>query len=155
MYTKIHTMNTKNFKEEKRASLVRTLEIPKTTRAIILAYIYDEEIRDFLREATLAIGVKLLEAQDASYIEWADAFITDNSEVPLRELIENVVVPIVPKDIAVFKNLSEFNPMKFEGNAFIFEEVNKFQMFEKIVRYLENIRYPWDKRTLLQNVAKA
>ena len=145
-------MNTKNFKEEKRASLVRTLEIPKTTRAIILAYIRDEDIRSFLREATLAIGVKLIEAQDISYIEWSDAFIADHSEVPLKELIENVVVPIVPKDIVPFKNFSEFNPMKFEGNAFLFEEVNKFQMFEKIVRYLENIRYPGDKRTLLQNI---
>ena len=70
----------------------------------------------------------------------------------MKELIENVVVPIVPKDIVPFKNFSEFNPMKFEGNAFLFEEVNKFQMFEKIVRYLENIRYPGDKRTLLQNI---
>jgi hypothetical protein len=44
--------------------------------------------------------------------------------------------------------------MKFEGNAFLFEEKNEFQMFASLVRYLENIRYPGDRKTLLNNVVE-
>jgi hypothetical protein len=66
--------------------------------------------------------------------------------------MQNAVVPIVPITNPLSKKFSEFNPMKFEGNAFLFEPVNQYQMFAAIVRYLENVRYPGDKRTLLQNV---
>jgi hypothetical protein len=47
---------------------------------------------------------------------------------------------------------TEFNPMKFEGNSFLFESADKYQIFASIVRYLENVKYPGDKRTLLQNI---
>ena len=42
--------------------------------------------------------------------------------------------------------------MKFEGNAFLFDAVDKFQIFAALIRYLENIKYPGDKRTLLKNL---
>jgi hypothetical protein len=45
--------------------------------------------------------------------------------------------------------------MKFEGNAFLFEKVDEYQMFASLVRYLENVRYPGDKRTLLKNVSES
>jgi hypothetical protein len=44
--------------------------------------------------------------------------------------------------------------MKFEGNAFLFATADKYLIFEKLIRYLENIRYAGDKRTLLGNVEK-
>jgi len=44
--------------------------------------------------------------------------------------------------------------MKFDGNAFLFEKVDEYQMFAALVRYLENVRYPGDKRTLLKNVSE-
>lgn len=44
--------------------------------------------------------------------------------------------------------------MKFEGNAFLFDPANQFQMFAALVRYLENVRYPGDKRTLVKNVSE-
>jgi hypothetical protein len=42
--------------------------------------------------------------------------------------------------------------MKFEGNSFLFDHVDKYQVFAALVRYLENVKYPGDKRTLLKNV---
>jgi hypothetical protein len=66
--------------------------------------------------------------------------------------MQSAIVPIVPVETPVSKKFSEFNPMKFEGNAFLFDPVNQYQMFAAIVRYLENVRYPGDKRILLQNV---
>jgi hypothetical protein len=44
--------------------------------------------------------------------------------------------------------------MKFEGNAFLFDEKNEYQIFAALIRFLENVRYPGDKKTLLQNVMK-
>ncbi len=150
------TPNIKNQKEEKRAALLRSLALPKTTRAIIVSYVHDETLMISLRDACEAIGVKLVTGIDETVIAWADAFITDQLDetVPLKDLMKNHVVPILPQSEEHAKTFIEFNPMKFEGNAFLFESVNIYTLFEKVVRYLENIRYPWDKRTLLQNIEK-
>jgi hypothetical protein len=87
-------------------------------------------------------------------IAGADIWITDviDDTIPVAELAQHRVVPVVPASQS--KVFAEFDPMKFEGNAFIFDSVNQFQMFEKLIRALENMRYAGDKRMLLQNVEK-
>lgn len=84
----------------------------------------------------------------------ADIWITDvlREDIPLQVLSQQRVVPVIP--LSSDKNFSEFDPMKFEGNAFLFEKANQFQMLEKLIRALENMRYAGDKRMLLQNVEK-
>lgn len=42
--------------------------------------------------------------------------------------------------------------MQFEGNAFIYETLETFPLFEKIIRAFENMRYAGDRRVLLKNV---
>jgi hypothetical protein len=144
--------NLKNYKEEQRAALMRSLSLAKTTRALVIAYISDAEIRAFIDEATRSIDVILLEDSEINR-KWADAFITDSwSLVPKDELMKAVVVPIGPTLGAKEIGLAEFNPMKFEGNAFLFEQADRYQMFAALVRYLENVKYPGDKRTLLKNI---
>jgi hypothetical protein len=149
--------NLKNQKEEKHAALVRSLGLAKTVRAIVLSYIQDKEIEGFMIIACDAIWVKLLTSSDALSTEWADAYITDilDDHVPVATLIENAVVPIIPTQSSYSARFSEFNPMKFEGNAFLFDPANQFQMFAALVRYLENVRYPGDKRTLVKNVSES
>ncbi len=134
---------------------MRTLALPKSTRAVILSYVEDADILEFLSLATDAIWVKLITHIDDLAREGADGFVTDilTEKVPRAALMKNGIVPIVPWVWAEKYGLTEFNPMKFEGNAFLFEQPNMYQIFASIVRYLENVRYPWDKRTLLQNVA--
>lgn len=90
--------NLKNQKEEKHALLMRTLALPKATRAIILSYIEDADILSFMRIATDAIGVKLITDIDDLAQEGADAFITDiqTEKVPRVSLMKNGIVPIVP-----------------------------------------------------------
>ncbi len=148
--------NLKNQKEEKHALLVRTLALPRTTRAVVLSYIVDIEIASFMDVACEAIGVKLISSIDNLAQEWADAFITDifTENIPTADLMKNGIIPIIPTENPLKKSLMEFNPMKFEWNAFLFEKTDKFQMFATLVRYLENIRYPGDKRVFLQNVGK-
>lgn len=69
-------------------------------------------------------------------------------------LVQAGVTPILPKKNAFGSNFSEFDPMKFTGNAFLFESTESYHILEKLVRYLENVRYPGDRRTLLKNLEK-
>ena len=88
-------------------------------------------------------------------MEPCDACITDGrGSMDLVNLMKHSIVPIVPRIHPLVLSLREFDPMKFEGNAFIYESENPYLIFEKLIRYLENVRYVGDKRTLLNNVGK-
>ena len=146
--------NPKNQKEEARSILLRHLWLPKGTRATVLSYIQDSEILSFMQSACQAIWVTLITTIDQMSMAGADIWITDviDDAIPLIELAQHRVVPVIP--VSGSKQFAEFDPMKFEGNAFIFEGESQFQMFEKLIRALENMRYAGDKRMLLANVEK-
>ncbi|MBC7503390.1 hypothetical protein H7169_00250 [Candidatus Gracilibacteria bacterium] len=148
------TTNPKNKKEEARSVLLRHLGLPKGTRATVISYIRDPEISSFISIACNSIGVTLITEIDNISLSGADIWITDllDESIPFLTLAQNRVVPIVP--VSSSKQFSEFDPMRFEGNAFIFQSVDQFQIFEKLVRALENMRYAGDKRILLANVEK-
>jgi hypothetical protein len=106
-------------------------------------------------EETAQIGDTIIKIADF-YDEEVDIAIGN-----IQKMIEPIILAVMAVvigfiAIGIFQPIMNlagtFNPMKFEGNAFIFEEATSYLMFEKLVRYLENIRYPWDKRTLLQNL---
>ena len=147
-------INPKNQKEEARTVLLRHLGLPKSTRATVISYIKDPQIHSFLSIACQSIGVTLITDIDNISLSGADIWITDTIDdtIPLLALAQNRVVPVVP--LSNSKQFSEFDPMRFEGNAFIFEQVNQFQIFEKLIRALENMRYSGDRRLLLANVEK-
>ena len=147
-------INLKNKKVDGRNILLRQLGLPKWTRATVLSYISDPQILGFFHDACEAIGVTLITTIDDVTIAWADVWITDcfNETIPMQKLSEQCVVPVIP--VSTNRAFSEFDPMKFEWNAFIFDKVDSFQMFEKLIRALENMRYAGDKRMLLQNVEK-
>jgi hypothetical protein len=69
-------------------------------------------------------------------------------------LVQATVVPILPIKNNFATNFSEFDPMKFSGNAFLFEQTDIYHIFEKLIRFLENIRYAGDRRTLMENLKK-
>lgn len=147
-------INKKNTKDEARSILLRHLELPKATRAVIVSYIKNPEIFHFLKNACDSIGVFLISNMNEAVLAGADIWITDvlDDSIPIQELSQKRIVPIIPM-IPVYKDIfSEFDPMKFTGNAFIFQSIDQFQMFEKIIRALENMRYAGDKRMLLENV---
>lgn len=148
------TINSKNKKEELRSLLLHNRSLPKNTRAIVLSYIQNPEILEFFRVACEAIWVVFIVDIDDTATSGSDIWITDmiNDTIPLEILCKNHVIPVVPWELQYKKIFMEFDPMKFEWNAFIFEKKNQFQMFEKLIRAIENMRYAGDKRTLLQNV---
>lgn len=147
-------INPKNQKEEARATLLRHLGLPKGTWITLISYIQDEEILEFFHSACAALGIILLKNNEDISLQGADVWITDSidSSIPISLLCKNGVIPVVPLQQNKDSVWNEFNPMKFEWNAFLFKELNQFQMFASLIRAIENMRYPGDKRMLLQNV---
>ena len=144
-------------KEQKRDLLQRHLGASKKTRAIIITDIADSMIDAFLQNGADILDVTIVSRSSVppDLQSGADAYISDSTDqATLCTLMREQIVPIVPSSLADSMKLSEFNPMKFEGNAFLFDSLSVYTVFEKLVRYLENIRYPGDKRTLLQNLEK-
>jgi len=144
-------------KEQKRDLLQRHLGASKKTRSIILTDIEDSMIDAFLQNGADILDVTIVSRSSipAELLGGADAYITDSTDPTVtHSMVREQIIPIIPLSLADSMKLSEFNPMKFEGNAFIFDTVSVYTVFEKLVRYLENIRYPGDKRTLLQNLEK-
>ena len=147
-------------KEEHRHSLLRNLGFPPKTRALILMDISDSTIREFLQRvgAELSISFVLSDGsltEKSQYLAF-DAFISDEKSgfLDMISLVQSGVTPILPKQNAFVSNFTECDPMKFTGNAFLFDTIEPYHIFEKIIRYLENIRYPGDKRTLSKNLEK-
>jgi len=146
---------TPNQKEQKRESVIRKFGFPKSIRAVVLLDIQDESIQKFLREAATVLNIGIIDTYSDEDMAGYDACITDGlGELNLVNLTKASVVSILPKNHPLIASFSEFDPMKFEGNAFIYDSLNPYLVFEKLIRYLENIRYAGDRRTLLNNVAK-
>ena len=145
-------------KEEVRSQIVHAHTLPPRTRAVILLDISDESITTFIERAGEAIWVSCirLDTFDVGHLVGVDALISDrkSQKLDLIAAMQHGVVPILPVENDFPKTFSEFDPMKFEGNAFLFTKIDPYLIFEKLVRYLENIRYTGDKRTLLTNVTK-
>ncbi|MDD2694035.1 MAG: hypothetical protein PHY14_03815 [Candidatus Gracilibacteria bacterium] len=146
---------TLNQKEQKREALLRKFAFPKSVRAVILLDIRDDVIHSFIMDASRVLNIGIIESDSEEDMSACDACITDGlGELNLINLTKSSVVSILPKNHPLIGSFSEFDPMKFEGNAFIYDSLNPYLVFEKLIRYLENIRYAGDKRTLLNNVAK-
>lgn len=144
-----------NPKAQARTQIEKQYGFPSTLRAVVLVAIHDESTRDFIRTAAswLQTGC-VFEVNDLTILG-ADACILDDlTDFPLIPFVQNGGVPILSQKHPLALSFAEFDPMRFEGNAFLFRESNQYLIFEKLVRYLENIRYAGDKRTLLSNIAK-
>ena len=144
-------------KEKKvaKTKILKQYNFPKNSRAVILNLISDENLKNFVTNACEEIGVAVidsLETFDKDLIIGADAIVSEKIEKDSEfdEILQAAVTPIFP--IESEYDLEEFNPMKFEGNAFLFHENKPFQIFEKICRMLENLNYVGDRRMLIKNL---
>lgn len=131
----------------------------KKCRVILLNYIKNPELKAKIDEACQAIGIFVLDGieiiegiSSEEFFGAIDACVTDESEktAELDLIFMEKIMPIFPSQ-SEYK-LTEFNPMKFEGNAFLFDENNFYKIFEKICRMLENSQYAGDRRTIIKNL---
>ena len=100
-------------------------------------------------------NVAWAEKINQNMLHWFDFFVYDNEDddVDVVKFMSHWIVPIMPEKNTYSRILKEFNPMKFEWNGFFWKKDSPYCIFEKIVCYLENIKFPEDKRILQKNVA--
>lgn len=141
-------------KKTTNAKILKEHSADKATRAVIFNAIENSEISEFIENACKEIGVLCLKNIPDEKIFGIDAFVSDSTKKSetIEKFLKNFVTPILPSTSTY--ELSEFNPMKFAGNAFLFEENKKFLIFEKICRMLENMNYPGDRRVLVRNISE-
>ncbi len=84
------------------------------------------------------------------FVIWDDR----HAGLDLVGAVSRGAVPVLPEKNAFSGEFRQFDPMNFEGNAFIYREENPFLMFAAAVAYLENSKFPEDRRILLKNVLK-
>lgn len=82
------------------------------------------------------------------FVIWDD----QHSGLDLVEAMSAGVVPVVPEKNAFSGMLTQFDPMQFSGNSFLFKQADPFLMFAASVGYLENAKFPEDRRILTKNV---
>ena len=99
-------------------------------------------------------NIVITKKYEAHLISGFDFVITDNDCENLNNFLKNGVVPIIAKDNYLSSLLSEFNPMKNEGNAFLYDKNNEWCVFHALTRYMENAKFPFDNRNLVKNVLK-
>lgn len=135
-------------------------------------HIADEATRDFILEGLSAIGVAniVVGPVEVSGRRYAGArnqlnenefyafdFLVYDGESEGVDIVKFMKAGVVPvtSDRNVFAGVfKDFNPMKFEGNGFFFKSNNPYCIFEKVVSYLENVKFPEDRRILLKHVVE-
>lgn len=124
----------------------------KTIRAIIVLQLSDNELQKALFDACKSIRVMCLDSwNNVQELSAIDAFLTNCcDESDLEKCFQYGIAPIFASNCS--EKITEFNPMKFTGNGFIFEKNELFVIFEKICRFLENSSYAGDRRMLLKNI---
>ncbi len=160
----------RSLKESAKAQIRENFAIPKSIPSLALVSIEDEAQRNFLLEGLSAIGIAAVALHVDSVPElkhvgamkrlhpnelYAFDFVVfdgKDENVDLVKCMKSGIVPIVSQKNVFAGILKEFNPMKFEGNAFLFKDDNPFCMFAQSVSYLENVKFPEDRRVLMKNV---
>ncbi len=157
-------------KNNAKKRLLDKYRFPKTTRYISCIDLHDSKTRDFIIQWLADLGVvvfitgktssksllvKTVEKFDAEVLDGCDFLVSDAKTNPahITACILAGIVPIIPKNTPFKSMFSQFDPMQFTGNSFIYEG-GQYQIFASIVALLENIKFPADREILLKNVVK-
>jgi len=167
MYT---SSKTKNTKASLKQGVCSHFAISQSTPFLGVVSIKDEAGREFIAQGLSAIGIgaiilgeaKESKIQNVAYaktvyindIAGVDFFVFDgeSDDINVMEYMKAGAVPILPQENIFSGIIKPFNPMVFEGNGFLFPKNNPYCIFERIVAFLENVRFPEDRRILYKNV---
>jgi len=84
---------------------------------------------------------------------WFDFIVCDDeSNCKINTLFKKWIIPVINKNSPINSILMEFNPMANEWNSFLYSENNEWSIFYALVRCLENLKFPQDKKNLIKNV---
>ena len=157
-----------NLKKSKQVLFRNSHKIPSKNKILWLILIDDKTLRNSLIEWFWYLPVdfvfvtkknlsdlknifcieKISEEENYAF----DFILCDECEDKLLDYLKYWITPIVNKKYYLNHILSEFNSMKNEWNAFLFNEFNKYDIFFAIARYIENYKYPYDNKNLIKNI---
>lgn len=83
---------------------------------------------------------------------WFDFVVGDENIEKIDDYSSRAIAPILESSTHLSSILSEFNPIKNEGNTFFYDQNNSWSIFYSIVRYLENYKFPFDNKNLVKNI---
>ncbi|MCK9272723.1 hypothetical protein M0P65_04210 [Candidatus Gracilibacteria bacterium] len=170
MNTNIEKNSLSSIKQVTKANLKTQYLISKNIPLLGIVAINDIETRNFIIKGLSDIGIGAIVVGtdedfsleniastpklNSNVIAGFDFFIYDNEHesVDVVKFMSVGVVPIMPENNTFSGILKAFNPMKFEGNGFFYKKESPYCVFEKVISYCENIKFPEDKRVLLKNV---
>lgn len=169
METNIGKTSIREIKQMAKKNLQSIYSFPKTINSLGIIAIKDPEKCKFILEGLTAIGLGALviggieintpniiavEKISPNDLVGFDFFVFDNEHegVDVIQYMKAGIAPIMPDNNVFSGMLREFNPMKFEGNGFFWNSDNPYCIFQKIVAYTENIKFPEDRRVLLKNI---
>ncbi len=148
----------------------REIQTPKEYALYFLYWLHDSETRDFVIQGLADLGVavfitgktlskspliKSVHDFDTEFLEWCDFLVSDSHTSPARitACILAGIIPVVPKNTPFKWMFSQFDPMQFTGNSFVYDG-GQYQIFASVVALLENMKFPADREILLKNVVK-
>lgn len=85
-------------------------------------------------------------------IQGIDALLCDCKNITLEKIMSLWVVPIVNEKNYLGKILWEFSAVRGEWNAYLYQDTSYWAAYYALIRYLENMKFPYDNRNLVKNV---
>jgi hypothetical protein len=157
-------------KNTAKKELLGKYKLPKSTRYISCIDLHDSKTRDFVIQGLADLGIavfitgkttsksSLIQSVhdfDTEFLEGCDFLVSDSHTSPARitACILAGIIPVVPKNTPFKGMFSQFDPMQFTGNSFVYDG-GQYQIFASVVALLENMKFPADREILLKNVVK-
>jgi len=109
---------------------------------------------EWVNTEILASNVVITWNIDNSMISWFDFLVCDDEINNLNTYMEKWITPLICRENHISKLLSEFDPLKNEWNSYLYDNWNKYSIFYSIIRYMENYKFPFDNKNLVNNVLK-
>ncbi|MDQ7009004.1 MAG: hypothetical protein Q9M94_01800 [Candidatus Gracilibacteria bacterium] len=81
-----------------------------------------------------------------------DFTILDSNITDIGLYQKNAIVSILPTNNHLSSICKEYNPMKSEGNSYLYQKHNEWSIFHAITRYYENYKISFDNKNLVKNV---
>jgi len=93
---------------------------------------------------------KIYAASDIGLIHSHDR--ADQDEV--IKYLQYAVIPVINQELAKGIPIKEYNPIEEYGNAFIYNNHNKWLYFASIIKAQENYLFPYDWKNIQKNAMK-
>lgn len=147
-------------KREKADMLIKKYKFNKKNK--ILWYIHFDEYNDFndlfdwLSKLWVNFIVSwvwentsnIIYTQDKLEFIWFDFVICDKCSQKV-EYNKNWVTQIW---YSLYSNIKDFDPRTSVWNWFLYNELSKWDIFQAVIRYLENYKFSYDNKALIKNI---